>query len=267
MNLDKKLILYLVILAGLMAATIISAISSKKGEENGELSSDEMELLLDTGKFDLNSDGDELIALNGDDVELSPEELGGGEKPSPELAAAYRKFVNESEGTSPIFTFAFFVLTGVFTGFLIITYVLPNLVQRASEEVYGSTEKSEGPSALARAQAKVAQGEWDEAIANFREAAIEDPTNRLPWIEIAMLQRERLDDPSLAVQTLDDALARGDWRENDEAFFIFRKIDLFENDLKKHDEAVALLRNVIERFPQTRHSANAMHKLHELGES
>ena len=146
MNFDKKLILYLVILAGLMAATIISAISSKKGEENGELSSDEMELLLDTGKFDLNSDGDELIALNGDDVELSPEELGGGEKPSPELAAAYRKFVNESEGTSPIFTFAFFVLTGVFTGFLIITYVLPNLVQRASEEVYGSTEKSEGPS-------------------------------------------------------------------------------------------------------------------------
>ena len=150
---------------------------------------------------------------------------------------------------------------------MIITYVLPNLVQRASEEVYGSTEKSEGPSALARAQAKVAQGEWDEAIANFREAASEDPTNRLPWIEIAMLQRERLDDPSLAVQTLDDALARGDWRENDEAFFIFRKIDLFENDLKKHDEAVALLRNVIERFPQTRHSANAMHKLHELGES
>lgn len=82
-----------------------------------------------------------------------------------------------------------------------------------------------------------------------------------------MLQRERLNDPAAALATLDQALERGNWRENDETFFIFRKIDIFENDIKQHDQAVSLLRDVIDRFPQTRHSANAMHKLHELGET
>ena len=69
------------------------------------------------------------------------------------------------------------------------------------------------------------------------------------------------------MQTLDQALARGNWRENDEAFFIFRKIDIFENHLQQKEQALACLQDVIERFPQTRHSANAMHKLRELDES
>ncbi len=145
--------------------------------------------------------------------------------------------------------------------------MLPNLVQKASEEVFGSTEKAEGPDALARAQSAVAQGDWQQAISCYQEAGEKEPENRLPWIEISMLQRERLNDPAAALATLDQALERGNWRENDETFFIFRKIDIFENDIKQHDQAVSLLRDVIDRFPQTRHSANAMHKLHELGET
>lgn len=262
---DKKLLLYLLILGVLVTATAYSVLSSKRSDSS--LSNIEMELLEDTGHFEIDPAEDKLLPLFGEGTTLTNKELGDGGEPSSEVLAAYNKFAKTNKDTSPFISFALFVLTGIFTGFLIVTYILPNIAQRASEEVIGSSEKTEGPNALSRAQAFVAQGEWEQAIAAFREAAVEDPTNRLPWIEIAMLQRERLENPPLAIQTLDQALARGDWRENDETFFLFRKIEIYENTLKQHPQAIALLRDIIERFPQTRHSANAMHKLHEFGES
>ena len=264
---DKKLILYLLILAGLVTATLISTQSSKKSEDGTDLTNEEMELLVDTGHFDYDSSDGSLMRLNEDGPKLTPEQLGDGEKPSPEVIAAYAKFLGEGGGVSPLITFALFIVTGVFVGFLIISYLLPNLVQRASEEVYGSTEKVGGPSALNQAQSNIAQGDWEQAIASYQQAALEDPSDRVPWMEIATIQRERLEDPELALVTLDSALTRGDWRENDEAFFLFRKIEIYQNDLDQQDKAVALLREVMEKFPQTRHYANAMHKLRELGES
>ena len=264
---DKKLILYLLILLGLVVATAISAKSSKNSGEGTSLSNDEIETLLDTGHFDLDSNDGSLQPLNEEKTELTPEELGDGEVPSPKVIAAYKKFLGESEGVSPFMTFALFIITGIFVGFLVVSYVLPNIVQRASEEVYGSSEKVGAPTTLSQAQANVAQGNWDQAIATYQQAATEDPSNRLPWVEIATLQRERLENPSQALQTLDEALARGNWRENDEAFFLFRKIEIHQNDLDQPQQAVALLREVMEKFPETRHYANAMHKLHEMGES
>lgn len=263
---DKKLILYLMILIGLIAATVTSVRSSKESDESS-LNSNEIELLEDTGYFEYDPSEEVLIPLYEEGTELSKEQLGDGGEPTPGTVAAYKKYLGETEKGSPLLTFALFIATGIFTGFIVVSYVLPNIVQRASEEVYGSTEKVGAPSALSQAQANVAQGDWAQAIASYEQAATEDPDNRLPWVEIAMLQRERLEDPSLALQTLDAALERGGWRENDEAFFMFRKIEIHENDLNQHAQAVTLLREVMEKFPNTRHFANAMHKLHEMGES
>ncbi|MDP0491704.1 MAG: tetratricopeptide repeat protein [Verrucomicrobiota bacterium JB023] len=232
---DKKLIIYLCAWVGLVVATFVSAQNMRNSQEG--LSAEERARIIDEGNY-------EIDPITRDPIMPEPEK-------------------NES---AAFITFGLFIITGVFTGFLVVTYVLPNLVQRASEEVLGSTEKV-GKNPMAKAQALVAQGKWEEAIESYREAAEAEPDNRLPWVEIAMLQRERLDDPESALETLREALDRGGWRENDEAFFYFRKIDIHENEMKNREKAIALLRDVIEKFPQTRHSANAMHKLHELGES
>lgn len=263
---DKKLIFYLLILFGLVFATVKS-VQSSKGSDDTFLTSEDIELLEDTGHFDYNPSEETLSPLFEEGTELTPEQLGDGGEPSPATVAAYQKYLGETEGGSPLLTFALFIITGIFTGFLIVSYLLPAVVQRASEEVYGSTEKVGAPSALSQAQANVAQGDWEQAIASYQQAAAEDPDNRLPWVEITMLQRERLEEPNLALQTLDAALARGGWRENDEAFFLFRKIEILEQDLDEREQALSLLRTVMEKFPDTRHFANAMHKLHEMGES
>lgn len=262
---DKKLILYLVILVGLIGATFLSVKSSQEGEV-GVLTPFEMTLLEDTGHFEIDQNSDTVTPLYDESKGLSEEDLGNGEQPSKAVLTAYRKFVGEEKSGSPMLTFGLFIVTGIFTGFMIVTYVLPNLVQRASEEVFGSSEQV-GYNPLTAAQALVAQGDWTGAIAAYKEAAVAEPDNRLPWVEIAMLQLERLEDAEASLATLDEALTRGGWRENDEAFFLFRKIEIHESRRGERDRAVALLREVIERFPQTRHSANANHRLNELGES
>ena len=69
----------------------------------------------------------------------------------------------------------------------------------------------------------------------------------------------------MAVETLREALESHEWRENDAAFFMFRIADIYENDLDNHDGAIAILKQVLEVLPETRHSANATHKLREFG--
>lgn len=266
---DKKLVFYLAILAALLLVTVMSVLANRNAE-SGVLTIDEMILLEDTGHFEISetAGNDILEPLYDPSEPLTATQLGNGETPSPEVLAAYQKFTGDfsTAAASPLLSFGLFVVTGIFTGFLVVTYLLPAVVQRASEEVLGSSESMGPADSLSRAQGLVAQGNWDDAIAAYRQSAQEQPDNRLPWVEIAMLQLERKEDPEAAVATLNEALARGGWRENDEAFFIFRKIEIHENHLPNHERAIELLREVIARFPETRHSANANHKLRELGQ-
>ncbi|MGJ8698199.1 MAG: tetratricopeptide repeat protein [Verrucomicrobiaceae bacterium] len=149
-------------------------------------------------------------------------------------------------------------------GFLVMTYVLPSFVDKMSEEMYGSTAEVEDDP-LHDARAAMAQGDYHEAIRIFREVFQQNPEDRFPMVEIAKIQRDNLDSPALAVDTLKEALESKEWRENDAAFFMFRIADIYENDMDNHEGAIAILKQVLETLPDTRHSANATHKLRELG--
>lgn len=157
------------------------------------------------------------------------------------------------------------LLTVGYLGFLVMAYVLPNLVDKMSEEMYGSTAEVEDDP-LHDARVSVAQGDYLEAIRSYREAFQGNPDDRFPMVEIAKIQRENLNSPAVAVETLREALESKEWRENDAAFFMFRIADIYENDMKQHEGAVAMLKHVIETLPETRHAANATHKLRDMGE-
>ncbi|MEN8695246.1 MAG: tetratricopeptide repeat protein [Akkermansiaceae bacterium] len=157
------------------------------------------------------------------------------------------------------------LLTTAYIGFLVMTYVLPAFVDKMSEEMYGSTAEVEDDP-LHDARAAVAQGDYPEAIKNYRQVFLQNPDDRFPMVEIAKIQRENLNSPAVAVETLREALESKEWRENDAAFFMFRIADIYENDLDNHEGSVAILKQVLETLPETRHSANATHKLRELGE-
>jgi tetratricopeptide (TPR) repeat protein len=149
-------------------------------------------------------------------------------------------------------------------GIVFATLILPMLADKVSVAIYASDEKAEiDPLHLARV--KMAQGEWDDAIEAFNLASQKNPDDRMPWIEIAKIQRQNLENPPAAIATLQQAIENHEWQEDDMAFLMFRLSEIYEEDFQDHDTAGAILSQIIELFPDTRHSANARTKTRQWG--
>jgi hypothetical protein len=155
-------------------------------------------------------------------------------------------------------------LTAGLVGIVFVIHVLPMMAHRVTHAVYDSGEEVE-KDPMHDGRAKVAQGDWDGAIEAFRAAAIAQPLNRLPWVEIAKIQLDHLEDTAAAVQTLRTAIEGQEWEENDAAFLMFRLAEIYETKVGDHTSAATIMQQVMEQFPDSRHSANARHKLREWG--
>lgn len=155
-------------------------------------------------------------------------------------------------------------LTAGLVGIVFVIHVLPAIAQRFTHAVYDSAEEVE-KDAMHDARAKVAQGDWEGAIESFRAAAAADPLNRVPYVEISKIQLEQLEDPAAAVDTLRHAIQDQEWQENDAAYLMFRLAEIYDEHQSDRNSAGSILHQVIEQFPESRHAANARHKLREWG--
>lgn len=174
---------------------------------------------------------------------------------------------NDADGKAGERTFGGVLLTFLsagLVGILFVTLVLPMFAHRVAHLVYDSGEMLE-KDAMHDARSLVAQGEYDKAIEAFKAAAANDPLNRLPWVEIARIQRTHLEDPESAILTLRTALEGQEWQLNDAAYLLFRLAELYDEDRQDRATAASIMQQVIDEFPETRHSANARHKLHSWG--
>ena len=148
-------------------------------------------------------------------------------------------------------------------GLLFVTIILPTLGDRIGAYFYSAPEQIEAD-AYTKAAAKIGQGDYQGAIHDYRAIAKNEPDNRFPIVEIAKIQHDNLKDVDAAIHTLETAVQSKDWEIDDAAFMLFRLHDLYLNDKENKERARELLEMVIEQFPDTRHSANAHHKLHEM---
>jgi len=153
-------------------------------------------------------------------------------------------------------------LTAGVIGVSFVVFALPFFAQRATHAIYDSAEMIE-KDVMHSARSLLAQGEYDRAIEAFKQAATADPLNRLPWVEIAKIQKINLGDATAAIATIRYALESQAWEVNDAAYFLFRLAELYDEVEGNRESAIAIMHQVIEQFPETRHSANANHKLHE----
>jgi len=157
-------------------------------------------------------------------------------------------------------------LTAGVVGVVFVVDLLPAIAHRFTHAVYDSGEMVE-EDAMHDARSKLAQGDYEGAIAAFRDAAASDSMNRQPWVEIAKIQRDKLGDPQAAVATLREAIEGQEWQVNDAAYLMFRLAETYEEALQDRQSAVTIMQQVIEQFPETRHSANARHRMQEWGVS
>ena len=150
----------------------------------------------------------------------------------------------------------------IFFGFLAVLYIIPMIGELSGRFVYSSGEEIQTDEDM-RAAVLVAQGNYEEAIAEFQKKAEKDPEDRFPVTEIAKVHLEHLNDPQAALDVLHGALDRG-WQPDDAAFILFKIADIQADHVADFDSARETLKAVVEQLPDSRHSANATHKLREL---
>ncbi|MEO8613565.1 MAG: tetratricopeptide repeat protein [Luteolibacter sp.] len=181
----------------------------------------------------------------------------------PESKAAELKTQLESkEGEKTFEGILLTFLSAGVVGIVFVVYLLPFFAQRVTHAVYDSGEMMERD-VMYDARSLLAQGNYEGAIAAFQQAAAADPLNRLPWVEIAKIQKDNMGDPAAAIQTIRYALESQEWELNDAAYFLFRLAELYDQVDGDRASATAIMQQVVDQFPGTRHSANATHKLHE----
>ena len=159
--------------------------------------------------------------------------------------------------------FATFLLLTVGVALCFALFILPAIGEWVGNLFYSAPEEVEQDK-YAEAASKIAQGDYEGAIKAYRQISKDEPDTRYPHVEIAKIQLENLDDVDTAIMTIQSALDSKEWPDNDTAYFMFRLSELYQQHKGDDETAKAFLRRVMEAFPETRHSANAHHKLNEI---
>ena len=157
----------------------------------------------------------------------------------------------------------FVILMGLAGGLLAVKYLIPWLGDMMGEAMFSSGEKVEQDH-MTKAAARIAQGDYPGAIEQYESMLREKPDDPFPVAEIAKMHAERLHDPQAALKVLEEHLQSKDWPVDDAAFIMFRIADLHLTHRHDFESARDMLEQIIGNFPNTRHSANAHHRMSEL---
>lgn len=156
-----------------------------------------------------------------------------------------------------------FIVIGVGMGILAVKFVLPWIGDAMGEVVYSSGEETEQDE-MTKAAACISQGDYEGAIEHYNKMLADKPTDPFPLAEIAKVYAERLHEPENALHVLSVHLQSKDWPVDDAAFIMFRIADVQASHLHQFALARDMLEQVVANFPNTRHSANARHKITEI---
>lgn len=161
-----------------------------------------------------------------------------------------------------IMLFGGVVIVGVGLAVLFVTTILPEMTEAVANSFFNPNEKIEkDPHADARAA--VQRGEFEEAITLYQEIYEKEPTDTLALSEMVKVYCEKLENPQAGAEVLEEALQK-EWPADEVAFLSTRLVDVYWKFQHNGPGAKALLLQIIDAMPETRHSANAMHRLQEI---
>jgi hypothetical protein len=168
----------------------------------------------------------------------------------------------EIDTSRVVVLFGALVIVGVAAGVFLAFSVVPRIGDAVGNFFFQPAQKIE-KDPHAPAQAAIARGDFPGAVEQYCRILETNPGDTLAYSEIAKIACEHLNDPVAAVATLERALEY-EWPEDDAAFLISRLVDVRWNFLHDAPSARALLQQIVEMMPGTRHAANAGHRLKEI---
>ncbi len=110
------------------------------------------------------------------------------------------------------------------------------------------------------------QGEYEGAVAAYRNVVRKNPNDTHAISEVARILCERLERPEEAAEYLQEQLER-EWEMDQQAFLAERLVDVYWLHLQDSESSMVILRQIAELFPETTHSANANHRIRLIEEA
>jgi tetratricopeptide (TPR) repeat protein len=161
-----------------------------------------------------------------------------------------------------VMLFAGFILIGGSAAIIVVVMVMPAIGDAVGNFFFQPNQEIE-KDPHASAQAALARGDYAGAVEEYRQMIINDPGDTLSYSELAKISCEHLDDAAGAQAILEEALQR-EWSPDDAAFLSARLVDVYWKFQHDARSARALLLQIIETMPATRHAANAEHRLKDI---
>lgn len=169
---------------------------------------------------------------------------------------------SEAWEANPIMPLLSIIVLAICGGIFFVTVILPKLGDAVGTAMYSSGEEVKADGSM-RAVARMASGDYEGAIDEYKKVIAEKPGDPFPVSEIAKIYSEKFKDPNRALTYLQAHLESHEWAEDNAAFLMFRIVDIHMHE-HNLDEAKDILEQVVGNFPGTRHAANAKHKINEL---
>lgn len=157
----------------------------------------------------------------------------------------------------PIVPLIAWLVVFILFGIVMMTIWLPSILSGAGNLVAGLFWPSDKNFRIrpeyAVAEARAAQGRWEESIAAFRADIGKFPDESFPHIRIAEILVDRFKDRQGAIAELLTALSKA---KSEDSFCLIarRLIDQYLADPADHAKAHELLRDIQGRYPETKHA-------------
>ena len=166
------------------------------------------------------------------------------------------------DATRVVMLFGGVVILGGITGVLFVVMVMPVLGDMLGNLFFQPSEQIER-TAHDEAVGACARGDYEAAIEANQKALAEDPEDTLAYSEIVKIQCEHFHDPAAGAATLEEALQQ-EWPVEEAAFLSSRLVDVYWKYQRDARQARALLLQIVETMPGTRHASNAEHRIQEI---
>ncbi len=168
----------------------------------------------------------------------------------------------DADQTKLVLYFVGVVFTGVAVGGIVALSLIPLVGEQIGSFFFNPGQQIE-KDPHAPAVSKIAAGDYEGAIEEYRNVLEDNPSDTMAISEIARFYCDKLENSAAAAEVLEEALQR-EWGADDSAFLCNRLVDVYWTYMHDGVRAHALLVQIAENLPDTKYAANALHRMREI---